>query len=82
MELSNAPSKLTKKKQNTKNSQKIKNGQKTMENKTVTITANCNPTVSIITEYNGLNTSVKRQIFKSGSKPPNSSYMLSTRNSL
>lgn len=74
MELSNVQSKLTKK--TTKNSQKIKNGQKTMENKTVTNTANCNPTVSIITEYNGLNTSVKRQIFKSGSKPKNSSYMV------
>ena len=48
MELSNVQSK------NTKNLQKIKNGQKTMENKTVTNTVDCNPTVLIITEYNCL----------------------------
>lgn len=69
MELSNVQSK------HTKNLQKIKNGQKTMGSKTVTNTADCNPAVLIITEYNGLNASVKRQIFKSGSKPKNSSYM-------
>ena len=76
MELSNVQSK------NTKNLHKIQNGQKTMENKTVTNTADCNPTVLIITEYNGLNASVKRQIFRGGSQTKNSSYMLSTRNSL
>ena len=51
MELSNVQSK------HTKNLQKIKNGQKTMGSKTVTNTADCNPAVLIITEYNGLNAS-------------------------